>query len=373
MALMPLVAATDDAEARGDARGALELMSSLESQLGDDDFWRSERVERLTQLTTFTSLLPRWATSRWVLAQALQTLDESSRPRTRRALEVAQEIQDAVPSVLRAPDDGVDRRPETIDHDWVYRQVYLYELGGLQHFTRRIATPDLLAGADQIDQWEATPMGGFRWVRKPAGTLVWQDLATGHEHETVDIGTAIGMRLGDTVIGRLVPTEEGPMFESVPLWVPHEVAERVAADPPAWIEVLRAAARAPENEELPFVIRQQDFRLLTDVPGFVQRDVAVDRVDWTQARWLAGAAAGAAELGFRLVRAALDAELRPSPHGVDPWPCVAAAVLDVQVLDLLRDRVQDGDDARFRRIAGEVAGPAAALCWTIADSIASAA
>ena len=129
---------------------------------------------------------------------------------------------------------------------------------------------------------------------------------------------------------------------------------------------------APGNEELPFVIRQQDFRLLTDVPGFVQRDVAVDRVDWTQARWLADAT-GPAELGFQLVRAALDAEFRPSPQGVDPWPSVAAALLDVQVLDLLHDRVEDGDGARFRRLAGEVAGPAAGLCWAIATAIAFAA
>ncbi|MGN6578285.1 MAG: hypothetical protein ACTHKG_21630 [Nocardioides sp.] len=373
MALMPVVAATDAAETRGDARTALELMGSLESQLGDDDFWRPERVERLTQLVTFGSLLPRWATSRWILAQALQTLDESSRPRTRRALEIAHEIQDAVPGELRSLDDGVDRRPETIDHDWVYRQAYLYELGGLQHFSREVATPDLLAGADQIDQWASTPMGGFRLAGKGEGWLGWEELATGDEHETDDLGAATGMQTGDTVIGRLVPTEEGPMFESVPLWVPEEVAHDVAADPVSWIDVLRAAVGAPGNEELAISVGHQDFRLLTDVPYFVQRVVCVDFVDWTRAGWLADASGGAAELGFGLVRAALDEELRGGRGGFDPWPSIAAALLDVQVLDLLHDRVQEGDDARFQRLAGRLAGPGVGLCWAIASAISSAA
>jgi hypothetical protein len=373
MAVMPLVAATDAAETRGDARGALDLMSSLENQLGDQDFWRPERVERLTQLTTFGALLPRWATSRWILAQALQTLDEGSRSRVRRALEIAQEIQDAVPDELRPPDDGVDRRPETIDHDWVYRQVYLYELGGLQHFMHRVVTPDLLAGADHIDQWAATPIRGFRLVARGEGRLAWEDLATGEEHQTDDLGAAAAMQPGDTVIGRLVPTEEGPMFESVPLWVPEEVARDVAADPAGWIDVLNAAVRVPGNEVLAISVGYHDFRLLTDVPYCVQRLVAVEFVDWTQARWLAEADGGPAELGFRLVRAALVEEFRGDGRGFDPYPAVAAALLDVQVLDLLHDRVQDGDAARFRRLAEKVAGPAVGLCWAIADAIAAAA
>jgi hypothetical protein len=372
-ALMPLVAATDAAETRGDARSALDLMGSLESSLGDSDFWRPERVERLTQLVTFDSLLPRWATSRWILAQALQTLDESSRPRIRRALEIAQDIQDALPSELQPPDDGVDRTPETIDHDWVYRQVYLYELGGLRHFIRDVATPDLLAGADQIDQWAATPMGGFRLAGRGEGWLDWEDLSTGDEHETDDLGAATGRQAGETVIGRLVPTEEGPMFESAPLWVPEEVAHRVAADPAGWVDVLRAAAAAPDNEALILSVGHHDFRLLTDVPYFVQRMVCVDFVDWTQARWLADAGGGPAELGFGLVRAALDQELRGGRRAFDPWPSIAAALLDVQVLDLLHDRVQEGDDAKFRGLTAELADPAAGICWAIATAISSAA
>ncbi len=370
---MPLVAAADAAETRGDAHGALELMGSLESQLGDDVFWRPERVERLTQLVTFGSLLPRWATSRWILAQALQTLDESSRPRTRRALQIAQEIQDAVPAELRPPDDGVDRRPETIDHDWVYRQVYLYELGGLRHFIRGIATPDLLAGADQIDQWAATPMGGFRLVGKGEGWLEWQELATGDQHGTEDLGAATAMQPGDTVIGRLVPTGEGPMFESVPLWVPEEVARGVAADPAGWIDVLGAAVGAPGNEVLAASVAHYDFRLLTDVPYCVQHVVCVDFVDWTQARWLADSDGGLAELGFRLVRAALDDELRGGRRAFDPSPSVAAALLDVQVLDLLHDRVQDGDDVKLRALSADLADPAAGICWAIASAISAAA
>ena len=163
------------------------------------------------------------------------------------------------------------------------------------------------------------------------------------------------------------------MFESVPLWVPDEVAIDVAADPPAWIDVLRTAVRAPGNEGLPLVIRHLDFRLLTDVPYGVQRLVSVDFVDWTQPRWLAAADGGPAELGFRLVRAALDEELRGERRGFDPWPSVAAALLDVQVLDLLHERVQKGDDAKFRGLTAELADPAAGICWALAAAISAAA
>src|SRR6266545_3069824 len=65
--LVATMAAADDAEARGDAEGALKIMNDIECGPDGKPFWRPWRVQRLYQLVTLRDLLPPWAGSRWIL------------------------------------------------------------------------------------------------------------------------------------------------------------------------------------------------------------------------------------------------------------------------------------------------------------------
>ena len=160
-----------------------------EMPLGPDGkpFWRPWRVRYLTQLAGLGPLLPRWATSRWILAQALQALHEGSRDRTRRALEIAIELRGGEGELPGM--DAMDAKCKVMDHDWVYRQVFLYELGGLHDFLRRRASADLVAGADRIREWARAPMGAYRLLDRAADVTTWEDLATGAEIRLANIGS----------------------------------------------------------------------------------------------------------------------------------------------------------------------------------------
>ncbi len=74
---------------------------------------------------------------------------------------------------------STDQQCRVVDHDWVYRELFLYDLGALRHFLQRVATPDLLAGADRVAAWAASPMGGYRFVGGDATDVSWEDLADG--------------------------------------------------------------------------------------------------------------------------------------------------------------------------------------------------
>jgi hypothetical protein len=240
--------ATDDAERRGDARAALDLM---EGHPGGFGFWRPWRVRALLQMAMFGSLLPPWATSRWILAQALQHLGQPGGGpdrRVHRALDQAIELRGGR---ARLPGrDPIDTVCRVMDNDWVFRQLHLYELGGLRHFLDRVASPDLVAGADRIRDWAKSPMGGYRLLTQDAATVTWQDLGAGEPILTANIGSAALVVPGECVIGRMVPIEAGAMFESAPLLVPEDVAIRVRSIPPAgWtrFERRREVRRAPRS------------------------------------------------------------------------------------------------------------------------------
>ena len=109
--------------------------------------------------------MPGWVRSRWILAQALQWLDERNRGpagRSARAVKVTAEIQGGLHRIRGVDLD--DRRVKVMDHDWIYRQVFLYEEEGLRRFLRAGSTPDLVAGADlaaviQVNQERAAGVG----------------------------------------------------------------------------------------------------------------------------------------------------------------------------------------------------------------------
>lgn len=324
------------------------------------------------QLSGLASL-PRWATSRWILAQAAQCLDQRSQARVAKAMEIAVEAHGGEAALMGTED--LEARANVVDHDWLFRQLFLYELGGLQHFVGRVASRDLLAEADRIHDWARAPMGGFRLIHESPGTLIWSDLATGEEVETVNIGTASLMEVDEWAIGRLVPVQGGVMFESAPLVVPAHVARQVADDPPEWVGAVCTALRetASEDEEI-ITDAGYDFRLLTDVPRVLQQLVALALTDESGGGPASvETVADLTRIEVGLLRAALDGRLAGLELPWCPWPSVAATMLDRRVGLSLRQGLRDDDRPKLEALAPLLAGAAGEVCLALAEDLASAA
>lgn len=132
-----LAGLADLAEARGDAEAALHVI--LDNPVGPDGgiFWRPWRIERLAELTE-TEDMPQWVLARWVVAQALQHLD-GNHERVMCALEEAVLLRGGIAELPGV--DGIDAKCRVMDHDWVFRQRFVSDHGGLDHFLRRGAQP----------------------------------------------------------------------------------------------------------------------------------------------------------------------------------------------------------------------------------------
>ena len=373
LAELPLLQATDAAEARGDARAALELIAQDMERRNDPNFWRPERLQRLAQLFAFGPSLPRWVTSRWILAQAAQHLDPRTRGRGIRAIEIAIETRGA--DTLIGVDE-MDARVKVMDHDWVHRQVWLYELGALGHFVSRVASPDLLAGADRIHEWMRTPMGAFRLVEEAPLAMTFLDLATGDEVTALNVGSATLFEVGECAIGRLVPIEGGAMFESAPLRVPDEVAQQVAEEPAEWVAAVAAGCRAASESGSPGLITTMpEFGMVTDVPHLVRLRLAVE------AAWARGDELTPKDLtpevltslGVALVRDALDDRMPETDWDEKQWPIVAATLLEPGVFVDVAAALAPDDGPRLVRLADRLAGPAGSLCRDLAREVEAAA
>lgn len=331
--------AVDAAELRGDVTGALAIIAAAGDDFQGGRFWRPWRVERLRQLDALGPLLPRWATSRWLLAQALQWYDAERRLQGIRAVEIAMDVRGGPRTGL----DPLEDECRVMDRDWVYRQLVLYDLRGLAWFVRSKASADLLAGADRIHDWAAAPLRGLRLEEVTPLELVWSDLGTGERVETVNLGAASLVDDGECVIGRIVPIEEGLMFESAPLPVPDDVAQEVADDPSGWVDVLRRACRRPSGgDEQPIrTSGLHDFRLLTDVPEAL----------WSSVLATHPSLADAVE------------------HlGVDALPCLGAWLVQPETRDLLLDSDEpDRTRQACASLAEIVPEPAASVLRCVAE------
>jgi hypothetical protein len=361
--------AVDAAEARGDARGALDLMS--QHPLGPDGrpFWKPERWRRLAQIWVFGPLLPRWAISRWIVAQAAQHLDVHARGR--QALDTALRVR-SVPA--SAVDLDEDARIRIMDHDWVFRQVLLYEFGGLEHFVRREARPGLLADAEPMQEWFSPPMGGFVLEARSGRTLAWRHLGSGDGLLTLNLGSSSLLSIGDHVIGRPVTVAGGALFESVPLEVSAAAALRVARDPHGWIDAVAGEWRHAQEKGTPgFDTHVQEFGLLTDVPDWIRCRIARGPV-LTGSRGSEEEWEDHVQHDIDLVMAAL--ELDDLAHELgedDPWPAVAAALLEPGTYPLLRERLTTAEATSLVALADELPDPAAELCRLMAAGLRGAA
>jgi hypothetical protein len=363
-----LLQAADEAERRGDAVQALATMASHPEA---DGFWRPWRVRLLCQIAMFGPLLPRWATSRWICAQALQHLGQPGGPpthRAQRALEQAVELRggrDRLPGK-----DPIDAACRVMDHDWVFRQVHLYELGGLRYFLDRAASPDLVAGADRIRDWAKSSLGGYRLLAQDAATVTWLDLAGREPVLTANIGSAAMVLPGECVIGRMVPIEAGVMFESAPLLVPEDVAAQVALHPSCWLDALRATPGGTTSPDITPV--GDSAGLLSDVPVPV----------WFSAVRVAGGLTDVAsaptpeqlaKASLTLAHAAVGRSWRTEGDEVDTWPCLAAALLTQPIAEALVETVVAADRDVLLRLGELLAEPAASWCRKLADGLTEAA
>lgn len=173
-----------------------------------------------------------------------------------------------------------------------------------------------------------------------------------------NIGSGVFLVPGDYAIGRLVPTEQGPMFESIPLRVPHDVARMVAGDPDAWLDALREARGSDDPP------RTAGFRfdVLSDVPM---------PIVW--AALLAGSTGPVipteserASALLRVAREALAGREERGPEALDIWPRLAAAALEPTVATGLVEVVRRLDAAVFEGLGEALAEPAATICRDLA-------
>jgi len=235
------VAQADAAEARGDAREALRIIQTFPTMPDGGPLWLPNRVGLLRQLVELGDDVSPAAISRWLVAQAARHLTATTRRAHLRAMEAAVAARGGL---LALPGgDALDRRVKVMDHDWLYRQLFVYEYDALQRFVDDRAAPDLIGRADRIGEWAQASLGA-------------------HLHD------------GQWVLGRRVPISDGEMFEGPPLPVPADVAEPIARDPEGWVEHLTAGCRrhgtTPRRDGSTAGINLEpadDWSVLSDAPG----------------------------------------------------------------------------------------------------------
>lgn len=370
--------AVDAAEAAGDPAKALALVEGM--PLGPDGrpWWRPQRVRRLRQLVALGSDVPTWAWARWVVAQAAQP-----RPgRDADAADVAVEVRGGRSTLWGVDHD--DAMAKVIDHDWVFRQLILHERGGLDHFLRRVAAPRLLDLASDARSWVGVPMGAYELVSERTDRIVWRNLGTGASMETLNLGGASLMALGEAAIGRVVDAGGVTLFESAPLCVPHDVAHDVAARPEAWMDALSLGCRGEAGPVLTDLIaKAYEFDLLFDLSSRLRRhilqpadpDLRADNV---------GSGGNGKDYDVALVLAALDGEMplvggdvaseSPDADAARPLaPLVSAALLEPDTLESIERLLLASDASAVSRLADVLVPPADVFCRKIRDQLAGAA
>ena len=286
------------------------------------------------------------------------------------------------PGTLWGVDDA-DAGAKVIDHDWVYRQLVLHEHGGLRTFLRG-ANRALVGRAHGIESWASAPMGGYQLQAEHADRITWLDLGDGDIVETLNLGSAALMAVGEAVIGRVVRADGSALFESAPLCVPLDVASRVASTPASWIDVLAEACRGEWGDVLgELIAKMHHFDLLCDLPAGVRRQL-VQPLDPGLRSDRVGTGGNGGEYDAALVLAALGGELpvesEPTPGAAEVSdelrplaPLLAAALLEPGTVDAVTPMLVTSDAARLRELADVMPSPADVVCGRLADGLAAAA
>lgn len=370
--------AVDAAEAAGDPAKALDLVEGMRHGPDGRPWWRPQRVRRLRQLVALGDAAPSWVWGRWVIDQAAQP-----RPgRDTDAADVAVEVRGGR-STLWGVDHG-DAMAKVIDHDWVFRQLILHERGGLDHFLRRVASPRLLDLAGDVRSWVGLPIGAYELVSERVDRIVWRDLATGATMETINLGGASLMALGEAAIGRVVHAGGVALFESPPLCVPPDVAREVATSPADWLAALTRGCRGEAGPVLTELIaKSNDFDLLFDLSSRVRRHL-LQPIDPDLRSDDVGTGGNGADYDLALVLAALGGELpltgeegdheQLSADAARPLaPLVSAALLEPDTLAGIERLLLASDAAAVSRLASTLVPPADAFCERILNRLSGAA
>lgn len=360
--MLQVMQAVLQAEARGDAAGALELISARPCDTEGRIFWNPHRISRLAQITQLGTLLPGWATSRWIVEQSLIQMDPTLRPAHEEAMRIAIELRGG-PAALSGV-DALDAQVKVMDHDWVFKQLVVYEYGGLARFLHAWASPDLVAGADDIDAWVTAPVRALRLESREPSVLRWTDLTTDQELVVPNLGAAVLELPGEHALARVVPTAEGPMFDGVPLGVTEGSARRAANDPASWLDALWPDAGTDDH----FADLVHGNQLLTDVPDRLRLLALGDRLPRSSELTEDSMASAAIALAREMVAG------RPAAHeSWDLWPCLAAELVAPDVFPRLERCVGPSDRPCLDALRDVMPSPAAEICGVLADALDAAA
>ncbi|WP_416954265.1 hypothetical protein ACNKF0_18280 [Nocardioides sp. T5] len=359
-----LVAQSLAAERSGDAARALELHASVPALN-----LRSRHHVLLTQLASLGDELPDWVWARWIAYQAARCEDPDTETGTmqRLALKYAMETfhDDQLADCHADGGDPVRVVSRVLGESWLFHQVLVHELGGLERFVDEVATGRLAQHSALARSWAGARLSGFLvGPSLPGGRLCVEDLAAGSWTEVLDLGARANAGDGGWVLGRLVPSGAGDlmMFDSPPVAVPEGVARDVAAAPQPWT-CITEALDAGDLVGRDFM--RPDYELVTDVLGLELLRIGTAPEDLE--RVTAQLRSGRDEIpraAFRILRRAADGGMPDSEA-----PHVAAAVLQPGArADARRLLVREGQYDVWARWAALVHPPARGLLLDLAEA-----
>ena len=363
-----LVQQSLDAERSGDAARALELHTSVPALN-----LRSRHNLLLAQLASLGDDLPDWVWARWIAYQAIrcEDPDTDTGKMHRFALRYAIETfhDDQLADCHADGGDPIRVMAWVASESWLFQQLLVHDLGGLERFVDELATGRLAEHAALARSWVGAPLSGYLvGPTLPGGRLRVEDLATGASEEVLDLGARSVAGAG-WVLGRLVPSgiDGLPMFDTPPIAVPEQVARDVSAAPQPWLTIKEAL---DEGRLVERSFMRMDHELVTDVPSLDLLRVGTAPADLE--RVTAQLRAGRDEIpraGFRILRRAADGAVADTDA-----PHVAAAVLQPAAsADARRLLVRDGRHDVWSRWAGLVHEPARGLLLDLADASRAAA
>ena len=259
-----LVAQSLAAERSGDAARALELHSRVPALN-----LRSRHHVLLTQLASLGDHLPDWVWARWIAYQAVRCEDRESDTGQAQRLALKYAIEtfhdDQLADCHADGGDPVRVMAWVASESWLFHQVLVHELGGLERFVDEIATGRLAEHAELARSWVGAPLGGYQVGRAcPAGALRVHDPAAGSWLEVLDLGARSDAGDDGWVLGRLVPSgvDDLLMFDTPPIAVPEPVARDVAGAPQPWTCIKEAL---DEGRLVERHFMRADHELVTDV------------------------------------------------------------------------------------------------------------
>lgn len=359
-----LVAQSLAAERSGDAARALELHASVPALN-----LRSRHNVLLTQLASLGDELPEWVWARWIAYQAVRCEDPgtSTGDLQRLALKYAIETfhDDRLADCHADGGDPVRVLAWVASESWLFHQVLVHELGGLERFVDELATGRLAEHAALARSWVGARLSGYQvGASLPGGRLRVHDAAAGSWLEVLDLGARTHAGQDGWVLGRLVPSgvDDLLMFDTPPIAVAEPVAREVAGAARPWT-CLKEALDEGRLVERHFM--RTDLELTTDVLGIDLLRIGTAPADLE--RVTAQLRSGRDEVpraAFRILRRAAAGGVQQSDASH-----VAAAVLQPRARsDARRMLVREGQYDVWSRWAALVHEPARGLLLHFAEA-----